>query len=56
MNYQLILLDKTTNLSDEPLKADTEYDKFKERTRNSLSAVEIHFIENFEKERKKLKK
>ena len=38
------------------LKADTEYDKFKERTRNSLSAVEIHFIENFEKERKKLKK
>ena len=38
------------------LKADTEYDKFKERTRNSLSAVEIHFFENFEKERKKLKK
>ena len=38
------------------LKADTEYDKFKERTLNSLSAVEIHFIENFEKERKKLKK
>ena len=38
------------------LKADTEYDKFKERTRNCLSAVEIHFIENFEKERKKLKK
>ena len=38
------------------LKADTEYDKFKERTRNSLSAVEIHFIENFERERKKLKK
>ena len=38
------------------LKANTEYDKFKERTLNSLSAVEIHFIENFEKERKKLKK
>jgi len=38
------------------LKADTEYDRFKERTRNCLSAVEIHFIENFEKERKKLKK
>lgn len=38
------------------LKADTEYDKFKERTRNSLSPVEIHFIENFEKERKKLKR
>ncbi len=38
------------------LKADTEYDKFKERTRERLSAVEIHFIENFEKERKKLKK
>jgi len=38
------------------LKADSEYGKFKERTRERLSAVEIHFIENFEKERKKLKK
>ena len=36
-------------------KADTEYDKFKERTAYSLSAVEIHFLENFEKEQKKLK-
>ena len=36
-------------------KADTEYDKFKERTVYSLSPVEIHFLENFEKERKKLK-
>lgn len=37
-------------------KANEEYDKFKERTRYSLSPVEIHFIENFEKERKKLNK
>lgn len=37
------------------LKADAEYDKFKERSNERLSAVEIHFIENFEKERKKLK-
>lgn len=36
-------------------KADTEYDKFKERTTYSLSPVEIHFLENFEKEQKKLK-
>ena len=36
-------------------KADTEYDKFKERTAYSLSPVEIHFLENFEKEQKKLK-
>lgn len=36
-------------------KADTEYDKFKERTAFSLSPVEIHFLENFEKEQKKLK-
>lgn len=36
-------------------KADTEYDKFKERTAYSLSSVEIHFLENFEKEQKKLK-
>ena len=38
------------------LKADSEYIKFKERTQYSLSSVEIHFIENFERERKKLKK
>ena len=31
-------------------KADNEYDKFKERTQNNLSAVEIHFLENFERE------
>ena len=37
------------------LKADTEYDRFKERTQYELSPVEIHFIENFEKEQKKLK-
>jgi len=36
-------------------KADTEYDKFKERTANELTPVEIHFIENFEREQKKLK-
>lgn len=36
-------------------KADTEYDKFKERTAYSLSPIEIHFLENFEKEQKKLK-
>lgn len=36
-------------------KADTEYDKFKERTALELSPVEIHFLENFEKEQKKLK-
>lgn len=36
-------------------KVDTEYDKFKERTVYSLSPVEIHFLENFEKDQKKLK-
>ena len=35
-------------------KADKEYDKFKERTKNELSPVEIHFLENFEREQKKL--
>lgn len=35
-------------------KADTEYDKFKDRTKNDLSPVEIHFLENFERERKRL--
>ena len=38
------------------LKADTEYNKFKERSLERLSPVEIHFIENFEKESKRLKK
>ena len=35
-------------------KADAEYDKFKERTKNELSAVEIHFLDQFEREQKKL--
>lgn len=35
-------------------KADNEYDKFKERTKNELSPVEIHFLENFEREQKRL--
>ena len=35
-------------------KADAEYDKFKERTKNELSPVEIHFLENFEREQKRL--
>lgn len=35
-------------------KADEEYDKFKERTANELTPVEIHFIENFEREQKRL--
>ena len=36
-------------------KADVEYDKFKERTANEMTQVEIHFIENFEREQKRLK-
>ena len=35
-------------------KADQEYDKFKERTKNNLSPVVIHFLENFEREQKRL--
>ena len=38
------------------LKANTEYDNFKERIQHQLSPVEIHFIESFEREHKKLKK
>lgn len=37
-------------------KADAEYDRFKERSKYQLTPVEIHFLENFEKERMKLKK
>lgn len=36
-------------------KADAEYDKYKERTANELTPVEIHFIDNFEREQKRLK-
>lgn len=35
-------------------KADQEYDRLKERTKNALSPVEIHFLENFEREQKRL--
>ena len=35
-------------------KADQEYDKFKERTKDNLSPVEIHSLENFEREQKRL--
>ena len=37
------------------LKADTEYDRFRDRTQYQLSPVEIHFLEAFEAEQKKLK-
>ena len=36
------------------LKASEEYDKFRERTQYQLSPVEIHFLEAFEAERKRL--
>lgn len=51
------LLNHASSISAEvaKLKADTEYDKFKQRTLDNLSAVEIHYIENFEKVSKKLK-
>ena len=35
-------------------KADAEYDKFKERTKNELTPVEIHYLEQFEREQKKI--
>lgn len=37
------------------LKANTEYNRFKERVQYQLSPVEIHFLEAFEAEQKKLK-
>lgn len=37
-------------------KANIEYDKFKERVQYQLSPVELHFLDNFEKEQRKLKK
>lgn len=37
------------------LKADSEYDRFRGRTQYQLSPVEIHFLEAFEAEQKKLK-
>ena len=36
------------------LKANEEYDKFRERTQYQLSPVEIHFLEAFDVERKRL--
>ena len=37
------------------LKANQEYDKFRERTQYQLSPVEIHFLEAFETEQKRLR-
>lgn len=37
------------------LKANTEHDRFRERTQYQLSLVEIHFLEAFEAEQKRLK-
>lgn len=37
------------------LKANEEYDKFRERTQYQLSPVEIHFLEAFEDEQKRLR-
>lgn len=37
------------------LKANEEYDKFRERTQYQLSPVEIHFLEVFEAEQKRLR-
>ncbi len=37
------------------LKANEEYDKYHERTKNQLSPVELHFIESFERKTKQLK-
>lgn len=37
-------------------KADAEYEKFHERTKNELSSVELHFIEQFEKEAARISK
>ncbi len=36
-------------------KAYSEFNKYQARTQNQLSPVEIHFIENFERQQKKLK-
>ena len=56
-NYFDELLNHAGTISAEPAKqkASQEYDKFKERTQYELSPVEIHFLESFEKEQKKLK-
>ena len=35
-------------------KANEEYDKFHERTQHQLSPVEVHFLDAFEAERKRL--
>lgn len=50
------LLNHAGNVSAEvaKMKANEEYDKFRERTQYQLSPVEIHFLDAFEAERKRL--
>lgn len=51
------LLDNAGKISAEvaKAKANAEFDKFKERAKNQLSPVEIHFLDYFEQEQKRLK-
>ena len=35
---------------------DSEYEAFKERSKTQLSPVEVHFLEEFERQREKLKR
>ena len=50
--YNMLVLFR---LNQQRKKANLEYDEFKKRISNQLSPVEIDFIENFEKEQKKLR-
>ena len=37
-------------------RANAEFNKFQQRIQNQLSPVEIHFLENFEKEQKRIQR
>lgn len=55
-NKELLIHAGSVSTEVAKLKANTEYDKFRERTQYQLSPVEIHFIEAFEAEQKRLKR
>ena len=53
-NRQLLKHAGTISAEVANLKANSEYDRFRDRVKNELTPVELHFIENFERERKRL--
>ena len=54
LNKDMVVAKFATTTQHGAIEGKTQSHLFKERTKNELTAVEIHFIEQFEREQKKL--